>query len=231
MADASDVYPHVLAFLVANGLSKTAKHFKKETEVEEPGDIDLVAMFEAYKTLHPSKKRKAGGPSLDGFVLPAAAAYAEEPPKKKAKKEKAESKAESPAKSPAKSPKKSPKKKKAESPKKSPKKSPVKVASPPKAKSPKAKPKDEEKPKGEKNHFQRVDNEKWMKTIKDERLKITAHKDKGGDTWGDQAAGDLLKVKGKDFRKEMAKKKRSSWKGGGAIDQTVNSIKFDSDSD
>ena len=39
------------------------------------------------------------------------------------------------------------------------------------------------------------------------------------------------KVKGKDFRKEMAKKKKASWRGGGAIDQGVNSIKFDSDSE
>merc|ERR1712072_1650273 len=94
-----------------------------------------------------------------------------------------------------------------------------------------AKEKKEEKKAEEKKPFQRVDSEKWVRTIKDDRLKITAHKDKGGDDWGNQAAADLLKVKGKDFRKEMAKKKRASWKGGGAIDQTVNSIKFDSDSD
>ena len=31
MAVASDVYPHLLAFLVANGLTKTAKSFRKET--------------------------------------------------------------------------------------------------------------------------------------------------------------------------------------------------------
>merc|ERR1712072_87104 len=94
-----------------------------------------------------------------------------------------------------------------------------------------AKEKKEEKKAEEKKPFQRVDSAKWMKTIKDERLKITAHVDKGGDDWGNQAAADLLKVKGKDFRKEMAKKKRASWRGGGAIDQAVNSIKFDSDSD
>merc|ERR1719456_1194564 len=58
------------------------------------------------------------------------------------------------------------------------------------------------------------------------------HKAKGkfgssaGDTWGDQAADDLLKVKGKGFRKEMAKKKRASWRGGGNIDMGVNSLMF-----
>jgi hypothetical protein len=34
-----------------------------------------------------------------------------------------------------------------------------------------------------------------------------------GDSWGNKAADDLLKVKGKGFRKEMAKKKRASFKG------------------
>lgn len=37
------------------------------------------------------------------------------------------------------------------------------------------------------------------------------------DSFGDQAAVDLGKVKGKDFRKEKAKKKKSSWRGNGKI--------------
>lgn len=36
----------------------------------------------------------------------------------------------------------------------------------------------------------------------------------------------LASVLNSGFRKEMAKKKRSSWRGGGEIDQGVNSIKF-----
>ncbi|CAK9084254.1 Uroporphyrinogen decarboxylase (UPD) (URO-D) [Durusdinium trenchii] len=52
-----------------------------------------------------------------------------------------------------------------------------------------------------------------------------------GDSWADKASEDLLKTKGKGFRKEMAKKKRSSWRGGGEIDQGVNSIKFDDSDD
>merc|ERR1719198_1934599 len=115
----------------------------------------------------------------------------------------------------AKSPKKSPK----SSPKLSPKAAPQKVIDAPS--------KEKEAP----TRFRRVESEKWEAKIKDEKLRITAHKDKGGDSWGDKAAEDLLKVKGKDFRKEMAKKKKASWRGGGAIDQGVNSIKFDSDSE
>jgi len=85
--------------------------------------------------------------------------------------------------------------------------------------------------------FKRIDDDKWKATIKDSRLMDNTHKAKdrfggsAGDSWGDRAAEDLLKVKGKGFRKEMQKKKRASWRGGGEIDQGVNSIKFDDSSD
>mmetsp|Transcript_62263 Transcript_62263/g.157314 ORF Transcript_62263/g.157314 Transcript_62263/m.157314 type:complete len:317 (+) Transcript_62263:60-1010(+) len=85
--------------------------------------------------------------------------------------------------------------------------------------------------------FKRIDDDKWKATIKDSRLMDNTHKAKdrfgesAGDSWGDKAAEDLLKVKGKGFRKEMAKKKRASWRGGGEIDQGVNSIKLDDSSD
>lgn len=89
-----------------------------------------------------------------------------------------------------------------------------------------------EKPKGE--HFRRIDDEKWRAKIKDARLLDNTHQAKAkfgvqvdtGDSWADKASEDLLKVKGKDFRKEMMKKKKASWKGGGALDQGVNSIPF-----
>lgn len=97
---------------------------------------------------------------------------------------------------------------------------------------------DAEKPKGE--VFRRVDDSAWRAKIekKDPRLLDNTHKAKvkfgvsvdTGDSWADKASEDLLKVKGKDFRKEMMKKKKASWKGGGALDQGVNSIPF-SDSD
>merc|ERR1719215_2455644 len=58
--------------------------------------------------------------------------------------------------------------------------------------------------------FKRIDDEKWKATIKDSRLRDNTHKakdkfgDSAGDSWGDSAADDLLKEKGKGFRKEMA---------------------------
>merc|ERR1711933_84734 len=85
--------------------------------------------------------------------------------------------------------------------------------------------------------FKRVDDEKWRNMITDSRLIDNSHKAKqkfgasAGDSWGDKAAVDMLKVKGAGFRKEMAKKKRASWRGAGAIDQGVNSVKFDDSSD
>merc|ERR1712187_900141 len=84
--------------------------------------------------------------------------------------------------------------------------------------------------------FQRVDAQKWLKTVKDDRLLDNTHKAKTmfgnsqGDSWADKASEDLLKVKGKGFRKEMAKKKKASWRGGGELPQGVNSSKF-ADSD
>merc|ERR1712224_395597 len=89
-----------------------------------------------------------------------------------------------------------------------------------------------EKPKGE--AFRIIDDDAWRNKITDPRLLDNTHKAKvkfgvqvdTGDSWADKASEDLLKVKGKDFRKEMMKKKKASWKGGGALDQGVNSIPF-----
>eukprot|EP00392_Amoebophrya_sp_AT5.2_P008216 g8235.t1 len=39
-----------------------------------------------------------------------------------------------------------------------------------------------------------------------------------GDSWGDKAFAAMSVVKGKAFVKEMQKKKKASWRGGGAID-------------
>jgi hypothetical protein len=54
---------------------------------------------------------------------------------------------------------------------------------------------------------------------------------KGGDSWGTKAATDLIAVKGRNFRKEMQKKKRASWVGGGALEAGVNSIVYSDYSD
>jgi len=87
--------------------------------------------------------------------------------------------------------------------------------------------------------FRRVDAEKWREVARTENVRLLENdystKQKygegEGDLWVDKAAGDLGKVKGKGFRKEMMKKKRASWKGAGEIDQGVNSLKFDDSDD
>ena len=47
-------------------------------------------------------------------------------------------------------------------------------------------------------------------------------------SWGEKAHRDLIVTKGKSFRHEKTKKKRGTYMGG-AIDQGVHSVKFDSD--
>ena len=49
------------------------------------------------------------------------------------------------------------------------------------------------------------------------------------DTFGDKAAIDLIKTKGKGFRKEKAKKKRATWKGNGCISFQTQSVRLDSE--
>merc|ERR1712060_436589 len=84
--------------------------------------------------------------------------------------------------------------------------------------------------------FQREDWSKWAENIKDENLKnntyeATKLRVNASDTYGDKAAEDLGKVKGKGFKKEMAKKKRASWRGGGELDQGIKSVPFPDSSD
>lgn len=85
--------------------------------------------------------------------------------------------------------------------------------------------------------FKRFDEDYWKAQIKDDRLRDNTHLAKQrfgggvGDTWADKASEDLLKVKGKGFRKEMMKKKKASWRGGGELDFGVNSVKFSDSED
>lgn len=78
-------------------------------------------------------------------------------------------------------------------------------------------------------YAKRLDEQKWLSTVKDPRLLDQSFQTKGGDAFAYKAAEELGRVRGKDFRKEMQKKKRASWKGCGQIDDKINSIKFDSD--
>lgn len=49
-------------------------------------------------------------------------------------------------------------------------------------------------------------------------------------SWGEKAHRDLKHTQGKSFKREKGKKKKGQYRGG-SIDTSVNSVKFDSDSD
>eukprot|EP00928_Gymnodinium_smaydae_P065726 TRINITY_DN48821_c0_g1_i1.p1 TRINITY_DN48821_c0_g1~~TRINITY_DN48821_c0_g1_i1.p1 ORF type:complete len:311 (-),score=94.72 TRINITY_DN48821_c0_g1_i1:199-1068(-) len=213
----SDLYPVVRRFLEASEFQRTLKSFDKEATADEERKLKKnLAKRVATLDLLEAAKTWLEAPAVSAEAEPAA--------------ETAEPKAEN--------------KKSVEAEKKGKKRDAdealggnenknVQQQDAPKKKKNKAE--KEEKPAGV--PFKRVDEEKWNATIKDSRMMDNTHKAKQkfggsvGDTWGDKAADDLLKVKGKGFRKEMAKKKRASWRGGGAIDQGVNSIKFDDSDD
>lgn len=85
--------------------------------------------------------------------------------------------------------------------------------------------------------YSRVNEEFWRDKVEDKRLLDNTHEAKAkygaadGDAWATHAALDMSKVTGKGFRKEMAKKKRCTWRGNGALNQGVNSIAFSDTSD
>eukprot|EP01054_Gregarina_sp_Poly1_P005429 Gregarina_sp_Poly_1__5428@NODE_2868_length_1612_cov_227_714563_g1810_i0_p2_GENE_NODE_2868_length_1612_cov_227_714563_g1810_i0NODE_2868_length_1612_cov_227_714563_g1810_i0_p2_ORF_typecomplete_len236_score52_51SRP40_C/PF05022_12/1_8e04SRP40_C/PF05022_12/5_9e19UPF0561/PF10573_9/19_NODE_2868_length_1612_cov_227_714563_g1810_i0136843 len=75
--------------------------------------------------------------------------------------------------------------------------------------------------------LQRIDTDFWKSRA---AIKDNSFWAKGGDDFASKAAAELIRVKGRDFRHEKAKKKKASWRGCGAIDMGVNSIVFE-DSD
>lgn len=75
-------------------------------------------------------------------------------------------------------------------------------------------------------YWKRIDEEKWKSKVSGTKYAKISHFEKGGDSWGDQAAEVLGKVKGKGFVKAMQKLKRASWKGQGTIDTGINSVQF-----
>jgi len=220
----SDIHPVLRQFLVENGLTRTLKAFDKETSALEDlpvvkpkkaraiAELELVACCQHWLTEALSKGKEA-------------AVEAVEAPKRKAA-EPAEAKAEEQAPKPS-------KKRKAAEPAEA--EAEEQVAPPPKKAKKAKKEETEEKKSGV--PFKRIDDDAWRSKIKDSRLLDNTHIGKAkyggseGDSWADKASEDLLKVKGKGFRKEMQKKKRASWRGGGSIDQGVNSIKFSDSED
>lgn len=251
---AANLYPAFRRFLSETGLERTLKALGKEVEEEEnggakPKKAKLLAeleLTEACQLWYDAKVAEAAEEA------PAEEAVAAKSPKLAAK--------GSPKLTPKSSPKLTPKSPKlkcvgdvcvrevgeADEGTKKRKKAPVAEEPEPEAEAaeagaeeaeeaPKKKRKKEERKQGV--PFQREDWSKWSRSLSDERLKDNTHKakmafgDGAGDSWGDKAAEDLLKVKGKGFRKEMAKKKRASWRGGGELDMGVNSIKFEDSDD
>lgn len=222
---ASELYPIVHRFLLESGLARTLKAFEKETTSGED-----------ESTVRTKRSKKLGKLALSAvcqYWLEAGGVVAKEPvveeeaQKPKKRKRVAEEAAEVEAPAPVAETKAAPATEEVSAP--------TEVSEPQKKKK-----KDKEVVQKEVKSgvpFKRVDDEKWRQTIKDSRLLDNTHKAKNkfgnsvGDSWGDSAAVDMLKVKGKGFRKEMAKKKRASWRGCGELDQGVNSIKFDDSDD
>jgi len=226
----SDLYPAVRRFLVESGLNRTLKALDKETSALE--DVPVVKPKKA-KALEPLELVAACQTWLDAQRAEVAApeAVAEEaevsrPNKKRKREQKTQEVEAEPEMEVA-----EPEMEVAEQ-----------VEAPVEAtegsvnkKSKKQKKEEKEEKKG--TPFKRIDDDKWRSTIKDDRLLDNTHLAKQkfggskGDSWADKASEDLLKVKGKGFRKEMARKKKASWRGGGEIDQGVNSIPLDDSDD
>ena len=76
------------------------------------------------------------------------------------------------------------------------------------------------------NYWKRIDEEKYKSKVEGTKFAKISHYDKGGDSWGNDAADMLGKVKGKGFVKAMQKLKRASWKGQGSLETGVNSVQF-----
>jgi len=248
---ASDIYPAVRKFLLENGLAKTLKAFDKESAFDETAVVPPGHLSKKGKKLLAKLELTAAcqfwisdsAPSSGGEIASVLPAVEEEPTTTttKGKKRKASEVAQvEETAMEEEQPKK--KKLKEETPEDT---APLPEAAEENETAVEAlkKQKKDKKDKKEKKEaksgvpFKRVDDDKWRSTITDGRLMDNTHKAKAkfggsaGDSWGDAAAVDMLKVKGKGFRKEMAKKKRASWKGAGELDQGVNSIKFDDSDD
>lgn len=84
----------------------------------------------------------------------------------------------------------------------------------------------EENNTGGAKYWKRIDEGKYKNKVEGTKFAKISHYDKGGDSWGNQAADILGQVKGKGFVKAMQKLKRASWKGQGTIDTGVNAVQF-----
>ncbi|XP_065666664.1 nucleolar and coiled-body phosphoprotein 1 [Hydra vulgaris] len=256
----SDLYPYVHKFLLENGLHKTAKYFIKETNSEYacPSGLSLVDIFNKYFNETQNKRSSKiinDDDSIkihksfqnDGFEKDTKAEKDDEKDKNLSKKHKKEQKKrkfvddnheDSEAKKVKTEDNLSVKKKKSKKEKKPTKDSlekltdeVVQVINVEKESSSiveniKNVFKPTEKKKNE--PFRRVKEEEIHVDDKLRNNSFEAKKGSKGD-WGEKANQDLKFTRGKGFRHEKTKKKRGSYRGG-AINTSVNSIKFE-DSD
>lgn len=230
----SDLFPAVLRFLLDCGLTKSAQKFQKETCTEADQATSLPKLEEVYETWMSTKSKPAG--ETNGCAVDVSLSKAE---KKRKKREAAEAAAAAEAEAAETIAPEKKKRKKSDAPveEEGVAQAAVEPAVEKQKKKKKADVGEEGIVKVKGVPFKRVDDDAWRSKIEDSRLLDNTHKAKqkfgneaDGDTWGDKAAEDLGRVRGKDFRKEMMKKKKASWKGGGSIDQSTNSIAFpDSD--
>eukprot|EP00933_Yihiella_yeosuensis_P077062 TRINITY_DN8714_c0_g1_i14.p1 TRINITY_DN8714_c0_g1~~TRINITY_DN8714_c0_g1_i14.p1 ORF type:complete len:327 (+),score=121.97 TRINITY_DN8714_c0_g1_i14:63-1043(+) len=250
----SDLFPSIRQFLLDCGLNRSLKALDKETSALEDlpfvkpkkakalAELELVA---ACQTWLEAKLSGALPETASAVTNGDAEAEAEKPKKKKRKAEQVEAEEE------VEEPKAKKSKKKAEAEEeeveepKAKKEKKKKVEAVEEAEAEEEKPEDSNGKKKKKDKkertagvaFSRIDYDKCIALVKDSRLLDNTHLGKAkfggsqGDSWADRASEDMLKVKGKGFRKEMQKKKRASWKGTGELDQGVNSIKFADSSD
>lgn len=77
--------------------------------------------------------------------------------------------------------------------------------------------------------FRRVKSDEVLINRKLSNNSFEAKKGAAG-SWGEKAHRDLKHTQGKSFKREKGKKKKGQYRGG-SIDTSVNSVKFDSDSD
>ncbi|XP_002161388.1 nucleolar and coiled-body phosphoprotein 1 [Hydra vulgaris] len=256
----SDLYPYVHKFLLENGLHKTAKYFIKETNSEYacPSGLSLVDIFNKYFNETQNKRSSKiinDDDSIeihksfqnDGFEIDGKDGEKDKNLSKKHKKEQKKRKLvddnheDSEAKKVKTEDNLSLKKKKSKKEKKATKDSlekstdevvqvinnvNVEKESSSIVENIKKVFKPTEKKKNE--PFRRVKEEEIHVDDKLRNNSFEAKKGSKGD-WGEKANQDLKFTRGKGFRHEKTKKKRGSYRGG-AINTSVNSIKFE-DSD
>ncbi|KAL6049450.1 Nucleolar and coiled-body phosphoprotein 1 [Balamuthia mandrillaris] len=220
-AQPSTLYPAVEKFLRVNGFKKSAKAFRKESDVGSSTEDaeDLVQIYNVYLN---SKAATTNGAS------------AEEKEQKKERKKKMKKKKKEKASNGKDAAEKEPKSKKRKregdddvsKAEKEPEQQQQNGEEAPQNGSQNGQQNGKKKSITPNRPFQRVRVEEVE--IKDPRLLDNSFDaNMSADEWGKKAADVLGAVRGKGFRHEKTKKKRGSYRGGSINPNKVNSIKFE----